>query len=60
MVSKVAWSKKKFGFINGCLLKKSFKTGIRALESARDLSSSGESDFFRAMISGWAFIKSLL
>lgn len=27
--------------MNGCILKKSFKTGIRALESASDLSSSG-------------------
>lgn len=36
------------------------KTGISALESARDLSLSGESDFFSTMASGWALRKSLL
>ena len=44
MLSKAASPKKIFGFIKGCFAKKSVRTGIRALESARDLSSSGESD----------------
>lgn len=45
-------SKKSFGIYKRMFVKKSFKTGIRALESARDLSSSGESDFLSMTISG--------
>ena len=40
--------------------KKSFNTGTSAFASARLLSSSGESDFFSTVISGWASRKSLL
>jgi hypothetical protein len=52
MLSKAASPKKVFGFIKGCFSKKSLRTGISALASARDLSSSGESDFFSTTISG--------
>lgn len=54
------WDEKVFGSINGCFWKKSIKTGSNAFESARDLSSSGESDFFSTTMSGCAFRKSLL
>ena len=47
MESKAASPRKVFGCISGCFWKKSIKTGSSALESASDLSSSGESDFFR-------------
>jgi hypothetical protein len=60
MVSKAASPRKAFGSISGCFRKKSIKTGSRAFESARDLSSSGESDFFSTTISGCAFKNSLL
>lgn len=53
-------SKKSLWFNQRMFLKKSIKTGSRAFESARDLSSSGESDFFSTIISGCAFIKTLL
>lgn len=53
-------AKKGFRIDQRMLLKKSARTGIKALESARDLSSSGESDFFSMMISGWTSRKSLL
>lgn len=46
MASKVAYPRKVFGEMRGCFLKQSIKTGNSALESIRDLSSSGESDFF--------------
>ena len=45
-MSKAASPRKVFGSISGCFWKKSIKTGSSAFESARDLSSSGESDFF--------------
>ena len=56
MESKAASPRKVFGCISGCFWKKSIKTGSSALESASDLSSSGESDFFPTTISGWAWI----
>lgn len=46
MVSKEASQRKISGVISGCLSLKSFKAGKRALESARDLSSSEDLDFF--------------
>lgn len=46
MVSKEASPRKISGVISGCLSLKSLKVGKRALESARDLSSSGDFDFF--------------
>ena len=52
---KAASPRNVLGLISGCFLKKSFSTGMRASESARLLSSSGESDFFPTTISGWAF-----
>ncbi len=51
---------KVLGLMRGCFRKKSFNTGMSALESARLLSSSGESDFFPIIISGCASRKSLL
>ena len=53
-------SKCTFTFINGCFLKKSTRTGIKAFESDKDLSSSGDSLFLSTTISGWASRKSLL
>ncbi len=38
--------------MSGCFSLKSVRTGMSALESPRDLSSSGESDFFSIIISG--------
>lgn len=52
MLSKAASPKNVLALIKGCFSKKSLRTGIRALESARDLSSSGESDFFSIKMSG--------
>lgn len=52
--------KEGLGIEQGCFAKKSLSVGIRSLESWTHLSSSGESDFFSTMISGWAFKKSLL
>jgi hypothetical protein len=46
MASKAASPRNVLGFINGCLLKKSIRTGIKAFESDKDLSSSGESLLF--------------
>ena len=57
---KSSVSQKCFGADQRMFLKKSFSTGMRALESARLLFSSGESDFFPTTISGWASRKSLL
>ena len=45
VASNAASPRNVFGFIKGCFWKKSIKTE-EVLESARDLSSSGESDFF--------------
>ena len=53
-------SKKSLRFNKRMFPEKSIKTGSRAFESARDLSSSGESDFFSTTISGCAFKNSLL
>lgn len=50
MASNAASPRNVFGFIKGCFWKKSIKTGRSAFESARDLSSSGESDFFPTTI----------
>ena len=44
MVSKAASPRKTFGSMSGCRFLKSFKVGNNALESARDLSSSGDSE----------------
>ena len=55
MASRAASPRNVFGFIKGCFWKKSIKTGRSAFKSARDLSSSGESDFFLTTISGCFF-----
>ena len=52
MVSKAASPRKISGVMSGCLYLKSFKVGSKAFESARDLSSSGDFDFFSTVISG--------
>ena len=44
--SKAASPRNVLGLIKGCFEKKSFRVGIRSLESWAHLSSSGESDFF--------------
>lgn len=54
---KSSIAKKSLGLINGCFKKKSFRVGIKSLESWTDLSSSGESDFFSTVMSGWEAIK---
>ncbi|KPU44233.1 hypothetical protein OXPF_24010 [Oxobacter pfennigii] len=51
MISKAASPMNTLELIRGCLAKKSLRTGMRTFESASDLSSLGESDFFSAMIS---------
>lgn len=47
MVSKAASPRNTDGLIFGSLVLKSFKVESKALESARDLSSSGDFDFFQ-------------
>lgn len=53
MVSKAASPRNTDGSIFGCFVLKSFKVDSKALESARDLSSSGDFDFFSTTMSGW-------
>lgn len=57
---KSSIAKESSGIDERMLLKKSFRIGMRVLESARGLSSSGESDFLSTMISRWASRKFLL
>ena len=56
MVSKAASPRNTVGLISGSLVLKSFNVGSKAFESARDLSSSGDFDFFSTTISGWEAI----
>ena len=52
MVSKAASPRNIDALIPGCLVLKSFKVGTKALESARDLYSSGDFAFFSTTMSG--------
>ena len=54
MELKAVSTRKVFGLIRGCISKNSFHTGISVLESVKFLSSFGESDFFRAVMFGYA------
>ena len=47
MVSEAASPRKMPGLIWGCLDLKSFKVGNSAFESVRDLSLSGDLDYFK-------------
>ena len=58
--SNAASPRKVFGFINGCLVKKSFSVGMSSFASWTHLSSSGEDDFFSTTISGCDVMNSLL
>jgi hypothetical protein len=53
MVSKAASPRNIDGLMFGFLVLKSFKVGSKALESASDLSSSGDFTFFSTTMSGW-------
>ena len=53
MLSKAASPRNIDGLIPGCLVLKSFKVGSKALESARDLYSSGDFTFFSTTMSVW-------
>ena len=53
MVSKAASPRNIDGLMFGFLVLKSFKVGSKALESASDLSLSGDFAFFSTTMSGW-------